>query len=269
MSLFRSLMAQRRTSNTNKNYGGYISDGLIFMIDAIWNDAVNKPQNQELGGLRDLVSGELLRFPSGYENKYQWHDDRLTIFSGNADTSHKISFDTGLKISDLEGMTVEQADAALRWALTDNYNNVQASVSNTAFMFMSRRPPGTVVEHDAIRTFYFYTSSVIYGSYLHTPSVLNKLRHISCTLSPVIASASSQTFPTNVGSMRLNGEPITSLVSPYNVRATITPSSALYVYVGNNQRMDMDFRTYRIYNRPLSVSEQEHNYAIDKLRFSI
>lgn len=265
MSIFRSLMAQSRQSN--QPFGSYITDGLVFMIDAIWNDAIGQPQKPSLGGIRDLVSGTVIPFPVAY--KFLYHDNGLTMLSGNKTTTHRAEFNTGLSLDTFSGMTIEQVDKPIEWQFTDSFSTVQATVTNSIFAFASRRPDGSSVDHDAIRSYYMASQDTIYSAMLHKPAVMNTNRHMSCAMSPVIAQSAITTFPTNISSLRINGAPVTQMSDRYAVRASISSSSPLMVYIGNNSRMDMEFYSYRIYNRPLSPEEQAHNYAIDRARFGI
>lgn len=269
MSVFRSLMAAQSTAAPSQ-IGGYITDGLVFMLDGIWNDAIGEPQNPSLGGIRDLVSGQLIKFKVPY--KCQFHDRGLTVLSGDKNTVHSISLDTGIPVSDFSGMTVEQVDTPIQWQFTDAYSVPQSVVTNSFLAFQTLHPVSSSVvyssDHDSLMTYYYQGKNSMVPNAMFKPSVIGNPRHLSCVMSSCMAPSLFIHFPTHCTSIRLNGKAVTSFTDNA-FKSTSPVPDTLSVQLFSNSRMDFHLHSYRIYNRPLTAKEQAHNYAIDLARFSL
>ena len=232
-------------------YPNYVKDGLVLHYDfsAMSNDDVSRGVAKDLSGNGN--HGTLQNFNFTAESGY---DKNKLIFDGVDDyiETEKVPFNKSLTIESTVNLESAASYAPiLRLSPKDNWgigliyfgvSNKFAENSPYYMLWAGTRGDSGVVQHMSIGTF-----------------IPNQIYHLSCVL-----DVENKTL-----SIYSDGQLISSL------KHDIIPieDNETTLHVGRQHSSDRIFKgkyfSAKIYNRPLTSEEIQHNYQIEKERFNI
>lgn len=249
MSIFSKLIA-------NQYYfdgGGYVRDGLTFMLDGIWNVKKNK-HNSNATYIRNLVNGEKYT-PTNFTD-YEYSNNALVIKSNNTPQYTNLipANITDVKTIELcldfSTPNVQEIYTFLRIGAIHFATRVTNSNIHSFFVLLPTN--STTTQYEQIGRYYDVSKGFIIGNAdtflikMDTPYDVNSYTFEHGNINPV--SYTGTGAKVNKSSDNSNFSHIVVKSLPNNI--------------------DVNIHAIRFYNRFLSDSEITNNCNLDKQRFN-